>query len=78
MVLSISTMALQSDAEGKMSSKKFSDDANGFSMLKLVRVQKGMSSDLMDHLLRYVECQKLPIGVLRQISEKHNCSKRTV
>ena len=33
-------MALRSDSEGKMTSKNFSDDGNGFSMLELVRPEK--------------------------------------
>ena len=40
LVLSNLAMALRSDSEGKMISKFFSNDGNGFSMLELVRLKK--------------------------------------
>ena len=47
-------------------------------MLQLVRGQKGILSELMDDLSPYVECQKFPHGVLKEISDRHKCSKRTI
>ena len=37
-----------------------------------------MSSELMDNLLPYVECQKFPYGILKETSERHKCYKRTI